>query len=109
MTRLRVKSPVEKTVSGAVLERRETELRTLHTANHVVVLRVGTLPNGIGWSVTANHTVRKGTYEMIPKAWYSFTALRLMRPSRLCCIPRRKRTMATLGEGCQGRRVRVSQ
>ena len=36
---------------------------------------------------------------MIPNAWYSFTALRLIRPSNPCCIPRRKRTMATLGEG----------
>ena len=38
---------------------------------------------------------------MIPKAWYSFTALRLMRPSKPCCIPRRKRTIATFGDGCE--------
>ena len=44
------------------------------------------------------------TYEMIPNAWYSFTALRLIRPRRPCCIPRLKRTTATLGDGCERER-----
>lgn len=39
------------------------------------------------------------TCEMIPKAWYSMIELRLILAERPCCIPRSKRSTATLGEG----------
>lgn len=38
---------------------------------------------------------------MIPKAWYSLTALLLIRANRPCCIPRSKRRTATLLDGCK--------
>ena len=78
----------------------ETKVRTLHTANHVVVLCVGALAVGKRGRRGESTQWEIGTYEIITNAWYSFTALRLMRPSSPCCIPRRKRTIATLGDGC---------
>ena len=42
-----------------------------------------------------------GAYEMMPKAWYSLTALLLIRANRPCCIPRSKRKTATLLDGCR--------
>jgi hypothetical protein len=37
---------------------------------------------------------------MMPKAWYSSIDVRLIRPSRPCCMPRLKRRTATFGDGC---------
>jgi len=71
---------------------------TLHTADHVVILCVGTLTKRSGSTRSVDYCLF--THLTTPKAWYSITAERLMRPRRPCCIPRSKRTMATFGDGC---------
>lgn len=65
-----------------------------------MILGVGTF--SIASVVVSNLTKSNVyTYEIIPKAWYSLTALLLMRPNSPCCIPRSKRRTATLFEGCR--------
>lgn len=44
---------------------------------------------------------KNDAYEMIPKAWYSIIEEREMRARSPCCMPRSKRRIATLGDGCR--------
>ena len=46
-----------------------------------------------------NPMIKGAPHEMIPNAWYSMIDVRLIRPRSPCCIPRLKRTIATLGDG----------
>ena len=52
-----------------------------------------------GFNIRISQITQKDTHDTIPKAWYSIIHEREIRPSRPCCIPRRKRTIATFGEG----------
>ena len=72
---------------------------TLYTAYHVMVFGVRALTSARLEPHRALALLHDATYEIIPNAWYSFTALLLIRPRRPCCMPRSKRSTATLFDG----------
>lgn len=102
LTRLRVKSPVQSDSSAAIHGAQAATVTDLaHRKSCSGTWRGGPpCRRARAISEKSSQWEQGDTHEMMPNAWYSFTAERLMRPNRPCCIPRRKRTTATLGEGC---------
>lgn len=97
-------------VCGRVIDQRAGKV-ALHSADQVVILRVRPLPDKHTTAPVSDSSsmgdMPPKTYDTMPKAWYSIIDDRDIREMRPCCMPRSKRRIATLGDGC-GARAKLS-